>query len=228
MKNKRVKIMLCTAALAAIISTGGIAAYFTDGDEAVNTFTVGRISLDLQEPEWDPEDGKDVTPLKKIKKDPQIKNDGVNAEFVYMKVSVPYAYIVTANADGTKNPATDTELFSYTVKEGWTELADYKEITENTVTRLYVYGTEEACTVLEKNVTTPPLFESVTTVNFVEDQGLEETSPEIVIKAYGIQTTDLNGGKTDPEGVWAILKTQAPSETSDVAEDEKTDIKESQ
>ena len=28
----------------------------------------------------------------------------------------------TANEDGTKNPAKDTELFSYDVNEGWTEL----------------------------------------------------------------------------------------------------------
>lgn len=34
--------------LVGVMTIGGIAAYFTDGDTQTNTFTVGKISLDLQ------------------------------------------------------------------------------------------------------------------------------------------------------------------------------------
>lgn len=199
-------------------------AYFTDGDTATNTFTVGKISLDLQEPNWEPP--TDITPNQEIEKDPQVKNDGTNDEFVFVEVVVPYANVVTANEDGTKNAAADTELFSYDVNEGWTEMGiGTKDEEDKTVTHRYVYGTAEACTALGKNATTPALFDSVTFANVVEDQNLEDSMQNIIINAYGIQTTDLNGDKTAPDDVWAVLNNQLP--TTDVTETEaaNTDIK---
>lgn len=225
MDKKKMRTIGLAAALIAVVSAGSIMAYFTDADTQTNSFTVGKISLDLQEPNWDPDNGLDMTPKKTVRKDPQVLNDGVNAEFVFMEVIVPYANVVTANADGTKNPATDTELFSYSVNKGWTEMADEKKLTENTVRHLYVWGTLEECAALEKNVTTGTLFDTVTMANIVEDQGLEEMNPEIAINAYGIQTSDIDGGKTLPADVWKILEKQAPSTKVDVAEDPKTDVK---
>lgn len=225
MDRKKIKTIGLAAALIAVVSAGSIMAYFTDADTQTNSFTVGKISLDLQEPNWDPDNGQDMTPKKTIKKDPQILNDGINSEFVFMEVIIPYANVVTANADGTKNPATDTELFSYTVNKGWAELVDEKKLTENTVRYLYVWGTQEKCAALEKGVTTGTLFDTVTMANVVEDQGLEEMNPEIVVNAYGIQTTDIEGGKTSPADVWKVLERQAPSTKVEAAEDPKTDVK---
>ena len=79
---------------------------------------------------------------------------------------------------------------------------------EETVTHLYVYGTETACTELAKDAVTPTLFDSVTFVNVVEGQELETSANDIVVNAYGIQTTDINGGKTNPSDVWSVLKMQ--------------------
>lgn len=93
--------------LVGVMTIGGIAAYFTDGDTQTNTFTVGKISLDLQEPNWEPP--KDIVPEQEIKKDPQIKNDGINDEYVFLEVVVPYVksnniicYLITTKK-GRKN-----------------------------------------------------------------------------------------------------------------------------
>lgn len=48
MKKKLTAIFLCVA-LAAIAIVGASLAYFTDTDEATNTFTVGNVKIDLIE-----------------------------------------------------------------------------------------------------------------------------------------------------------------------------------
>lgn len=222
--------------LVGVMTIGGIAAYFTDGDTQTNTFTVGKISLDLQEPNWEPP--KDITPNQEIQKDPQIKNDGINDEYVFLEVVVPYANVTIANADGTKAPEKkDTELFSYDVKDGWVEVGEAKKDTDKkTVTHLYAYGSEDAMTVLGKDVTTGSLFDWVRFANVVEDENLEETTQNIVVNAYGIQTTNINDGKVSLDGknddgkvapadVWAVLSKQAPSTAVDAPENANTDIK---
>ena len=73
--------------------------------------------------------------------------------------------------------------------------------------------------------TTPPVFGSVTFANVIEDQGLEGQIQSITVNAYGIQTTDIDGGKTAPEAVWSILSMQSPSLQVEADEDEVTDIK---
>lgn len=42
----------------------------------------------------------------------------------------------------------------------------------------------------------------------MEGQKLEENTYEIKINAYGIQTTDLNGGIKDASEIWNIITNQ--------------------
>ncbi len=240
MKHKKVKAAAIVGALVGCMAIGGILAYFTDGDTATNTFTVGKISLDLQEPDWDPEDGEDLTPGKEIEKNPQIYNDGDNEAFVFMEVVVPYANVVTAKADGTKVEAADTELFSYDVNAGWTELTEYltKDEENQTVTHLYAYTGEDSATMLALAVgeTTPTVFDFVRFANIVEDQGLEGATLTLQINAYGIQTINVASVKTavdgdnstgtiSPSAVWQVLSNQAPTTVVSEAEDATTDVK---
>ena len=57
MKKKITAIFLCVA-LVAIAVVGASLAYFTDTDEATNTFTVGNVKIDLIEEERDGNGGK--------------------------------------------------------------------------------------------------------------------------------------------------------------------------
>ena len=85
------KIMLLAAALVmvAVLGIGGTLAYFTDEDEEINTFTVGNVDIDLDEPNWDEDgsvDAPDVYPGEPLAKDPTVTNVGKNPCFVRVKV----------------------------------------------------------------------------------------------------------------------------------------------
>ncbi len=239
MKQRKLRISAVALVAVGCMLVGGLSAYFTDGDFAVNKFTTGSISIDLQEPNWDPDDAVNMTPEQEVRKDPQIKNDGINDAFVFMKVTVPYANVIVANDDGTKSPAkADTELYKYDVDTlNWTEVGQpQKDTVAKTVTHLYAYAKNNAMTVLDPNGITSSLFDYIQFVNVIEDEGLEGTEQTVSVEAYGIQTTNLNDGKTKLDGnnadgkmtpaeVWNVLSTQSPSTAVSDAEDPKTDIK---
>jgi len=223
-RNWKNKAMAAALALVGCMSITGISAYFTDGQAVTNTFTIGSISLELMEPGWVAANGQNVVPEQEIRKDPQIKNDGVNDEYVFLEVVLPYANIQTANDNGTWNPAADVELFSYDVNTAdWVQVGNaVKNAADKTVTYVYAYAKQDTMTALKAGVTTPPLFEYVRLANVAEDQGLEGASVEILINAYGIQTTNLNDGdttvdgvnsdgKTTPADVWAVVNAKRPA-----------------
>lgn len=207
MKNKT-KNRVLTAALILVCAVPFASAYFTDHKEVDNIFTYGNVEMTFEEPGWaEPES---VLPNQTLKKDPTITNTGNNPAFAFVEVSVPYANITVASEDGSKAASRkDTELFTYTVNQGWTEIGTgTKDPEAKTVTHLYVYGTSEVCTELyeEESVT---LYDSVTFVNAVEDEGLEGQTDILTNKAYVIQTTDINGGVTTPDAVWDVLSKQS-------------------
>ena len=114
MKNKTWKNYLGAAALVTVLFAGSVSAYFTDQDEKVNTFTVGKVTIELEEPKWEkkpddngnkiPDEAERMTPNQTIIKDPQVKNTGNNDAFIYMTVEVPCRQIISVNNDGTRNP----------------------------------------------------------------------------------------------------------------------------
>lgn len=213
MKNKKLAKATAVCALAGVMLIGGAMAYFTDTDTATNEFTVGKVSIDLKEPGWTPP--TDITPNQEITKDPQITNDGKNSAYVFLQVKVPKKSVITANEDGTKNtPAAEKELFTYQVKSGWTEINKAAEETigdQKYNVHTYVWGSADACTALDKTATTGSLFDSIKFINVIEGEGLEETQLDVIVDAYGIQTTDINGDKTAPLDVWAVLHKQTPT-----------------
>ena len=196
-------IVICIAVVLMLI-IGSALAYFTDADSETNSFTVGNISLDLTEPSWNPEKGKNITPSQTIVKDPQITNDGANDAFVFISVEVPMATVKTANADGTANAAALKELFSYDVNDSW---AMVKKTTEtSSVTYVYAYvGADGNMKALKPGSTTQPAFDSVTFVNAIEGQ-LDNKTLTIDVSSMGIQANDLN--TTNPAEVYEILTNQ--------------------
>lgn len=211
---KKTKFTVLALALVIILSIGMISAYFTDADSETNTFTIGEISLNLSEPDWDPP--ADITPLQEIEKDPQVKNDGENPEYIFVTVEVPVASVVTAKADGTllnNGAKTATELFSYTLNSGWVEFQEATDGTDangNTVKiHYYAYATSESSltALAVGSTTTSAVFDKVTFANVIEGE-IAADSLNIVVNAYGIQTANVNGGKTDADSVWAVIAAQ--------------------
>ena len=205
--RKNIKRTVVAVSLVSALSIAGLSAYFTDADSKNNTFTIGKVKQQLLEPNWNEENAKNITPNEVIKKDPQVKNTGINDQYVFVTVKVPKKSIITAQDDGTKNTAAaDTQLFSYTVNEGWTQLGDVKQ-TAGANEYTYYYGKADTLTSLAKDATTPTVFDTVKFCNAIEGQGLEESTQNIEVKSYGIQASNL-GDDTTPAAVWNIMNNQ--------------------
>lgn len=88
--SKKKIVSLCLAlALMVTLCVGGTLAYFTDIDDAKNTFTVGNVDITLTEPNWTStgsEDAPEVYPGEALAKDPTVTNDGANPCFVRIEV----------------------------------------------------------------------------------------------------------------------------------------------
>lgn len=204
-KSMKTKSAIIALMLVACLAVAGVSAYFTDSAEAVNTFTIGEVNIELEEPNWE-EPEVPVVPNQTVEKDPQAKNDGDNSAYIFMTVEVPYANVITANADGTKNAAADTELFTYTVNSGWAEIGTAKW--ENgIVTHTYAYGSASELTELAASAKTPALFNTITFVNVIEGQSLEGTDKSVTVNAYAIQSENIGDSKA-PDDVWTIICNQ--------------------
>lgn len=211
MNEKKIKKGILMSALIGSLAMGGISAFFTDADTAVNTFTVGKVAIELSEPSWVPP--TEITPKEKIAKDPCVKNTGKNDAYIFAEVEIPYENVTTVSEQGIRNKKTETELFQYEIKDGWIEIGTpVKDKEKGIISHWYAFGTKEAMKALKAEETTSAVFDSVTFANIVEDEGLEGRQLNIVVNAYAVQTANITAGSKDgkdqPEDVWAVLKAQ--------------------
>lgn len=209
LKNKK-RIIFIAAVLVLLLGVGGVSAYFTSTDNATNQWTVGDVTIELLEEEYDkvPEtERQNITPNKVFTKDPVVKNIGTNDAFVFLRFSVPKKEVRIAGQDGSAQASQVQELFDYTIQDGWVKVSEDTSATDKN-TYVYAYGNEAACKALAAEASTPSLFKNnqVTFINVIEGQSLEGTTLEIPVESFGIQTTDLGtDDKTAPADVWKIL-----------------------
>ena len=187
MKKNTVKIMTL-AGILCLASVGGVSAYLTDYEKVSNEFTVGKVDIELKEPEWKPEENRIIEPSKVIHKDPQITNTGTNDAFVYMEVSIPMANVEAAAESGDRLGKKVQELFSFEAKASWMQLN--AQNIENR--RVYTYAYKK---ILKPQETSEALFDTVKFLNLIEGQ-LDGQTLEIPVRAYAIQTS-YTGGSSD-------------------------------
>ena len=184
MKKNTVKIMTL-AGILCLASVGGVSAYLTDYEKVSNEFTVGKVDIELKEPEWKPEENKKIEPSKVIHKDPQITNTGTNDAFVYMEVSIPMANVEAAAENGERLGKKVQELFSFEAKDSWMQMS-----VQNTESRrTYTYAYKK---ILKPQETSESLFDTVKFLNLIEGQ-LDGQTFEIPVRAYAIQTSYTGG-----------------------------------
>ena len=188
--NKKKSIAVAIV-LALLLFIGGMLAYFTDIDTKTNVFTVGKIDISLNEPNWDAEDAKDIIPGATIDKDPTVKNESkTNSAYVFVTVTVP-----------AKDAS--TPFFTYSKNSAWTEIGTEK-YADGKITHVYAYGSNSAMTELETEVSTAAVFNKVTFLSTLTAADLGTvTSLDIVVNAYGIQT---DGVSSVPETLWDLVK----------------------
>ena len=205
----RKKSILTAVVLLLVILVGGMLAYFTDTEVRTNVFTIGDVKITLNEAGWTNTTGTNYTrteanniaPGKTVAKNPTVKNIGTNGAgndaYVFLKVTVPYANVTVG---GTKANQDIYTLDSLNTTK-WTELT-ISGVTGNGV-HVYAYGTSSAMTALSYNNSTEALFTSVTLKNLDDPSELGSHSPNITLKAYGIQTTDLE--VTTPSAIFGLF-----------------------
>lgn len=246
--TKKIALSLATLGVLGTLAIGGTMAYLTDAEKTANTFTVGKVQVDLEEPNYPGNDSdavKNLVPNQVVAKDPQVENTGNNASINFLSVSIPMKNVVLAADDGTKEAATITELFQTksgtgnfgagNVNNKWV-LVDTKYYAgdadktgsaapSNATTKVVrVYGYNEK---LAKGATSATLFDSVKLVNLVEGQA-DTSTQNIDVKAYAIQATDIANVPTDTldqatlKKVYDVYVKQSSTDTSKVADSSNT------
>ena len=202
MKKMNKKQVITTAAALSMImalGVGGSFAYLTDGDTETNTFTTGKVSIDLTEPTYpgNADDAvKNLVPLQEVAKDPMITNDGINDAIVFLEVDIPMDQMITANADGTRNAEAYVEIFDFakaggtydSVNDGWVLINSEKDNDATPTKMTYRYGYN---TRLAKDGETAKLFDTVRLANVIEGE-IDESTQDIAIRAYAIQADYVN------------------------------------
>ncbi len=192
MKKKRT--IIAALFLMLIMLIGGTVSFLTDTKTTTNTFTIGNVSIQLTEPNWNSTNAQNLMPGAVVAKDPTITNlSTTNPAFVFMKVEGPCS-----------TDTTPLEALTYTVNNGWVEIGTGAcDATTHKVIRVYAYGTASAMTELAASGSTGALFNNVTlngNITNPTNQGLSGNL-DVVVTAYAIQTSGL--GSTTPTAVWA-------------------------
>ena len=154
-------------------------AYLTDSETATNTFTIGQVKIDLEEPEYaklTETQKQHLVPNQIVAKDPQVENTGVNDAIVFLKVEMPKKAVIVAEKDGTRKTTAVTELFTMlntdidpatdgsTAGKNWVELQGDDTGAD---TNVHVYAYKEK---LAKDAKTTALFDSIQLQNIIEGQ----------------------------------------------------------
>lgn len=201
--KKRFKSIVSLLLVTAILITGALA-YLTATDSKTNTFTVGNVSLILQEPEWDEKNGENITPGETVAKDPEIVNNGTVDAYVYLSVSVPKGeYTFIDDVTGATIEGVNTKLFEYDYNDtNWKEFAYVEGETEDTI--YYYYDG-----ILEAGDTTEALFEEVSLIDLVSGSGAEGQELNIIINGFGIQSNFDDSEIDTPVEAWNALVNQS-------------------
>ena len=188
--NKK-KTIIAAIVLMLVLLVGGAIAYFTDTENTKNVFTIGKVDVELSEPDWNTEGktaAETMMPGEEIKKDPTVKlaEDSEDA-WVFVKVEVPCL--------------DTTPLFTLgALQSGWTELTTDVTCTSGKAT--HVYGHTDAMKATDPATS---VFKTVTFANLTNTQiesltdangDTEEIDLEMPVYAYAIQAEGIENGST--------------------------------
>lgn len=199
MKKKTIVLIATVVMLSAALIFGGTLAYFTDSQEATNTFTVGNVSIKLDEAVVDAngkatnertEEGVSyrLNPGVAVDKDPTVTNTGANAAYVRMKVTLSDAAAFQEAVPAGTDLAT---IFGGFDSSKWTRVGDPDYNSEaDTLTYTYNYNTKmakDAQATLFTTVTLPASFTSKNAKDLGED-GFTITVTADAIQADGFDS----------------------------------------
>ena len=208
MKKKITALCLCVALLA-IAVVGASLAYFTDTDNAKNTFTVGKVNITLDEAEVDM-NGVAVTPAKRVKKNEYKLMPGhtytkdpmvtvlAGSEPSYIKMTVTFSKANELDAIFAPTGADLTSIFKGYDSANWIAKGNTKDAAANT--RTYEFWYKETVGAPTADVALDALFDSITVPGTITNKQLETIKGmTITVNAYAIQAD----GFANAEAAWA-------------------------
>ncbi len=139
MNKKKAVAVISAAGLAGVMAVGGTLAYLTNSQSATNTFTVGKVEVGIDEPNFPgttdddknddgindkkkypdsdgdgiPDINEDQVPQQETDKDPMVTNKSISDAIVFVKVTVPVRTFTHINDDGTTGRTYADELYFF-------------------------------------------------------------------------------------------------------------------
>lgn len=206
--KKALLLTLCAVLLVAA-SVLGTMAYLTSTDEVQNTFTVGQVSIKLDEAKANT-DGTLVEGADRVKansykllpghtyaKDPMVTVLN-GSESSYIKMTVTFSKANELDAIFDPDGATLTTIFNGYDSNNWTYKGNTKNAADNT--RTYEFWYKEAVAAPDGNVALDALFDSITVPGSITNEQLKTIEGmTITVNAYAIQAD----GFTDAADAWS-------------------------
>ena len=208
-KNNKALLTLVCAILLVVATVFGTLAYFTDQDTVVNTFTVGKVDIELNESDVDKdgstkENAYHLIPGLEYEKDPKVTVNA-DSEESYIRIQV-----TCTNLDALKaafpafiNEADGVFMLQYLVKnwdpQVW-EFASFK----NGVYEFRYHTTVSTVDAAAKDL--EPLFTHVVVPSTADNADMAKLPEGIQIKvvAHAIQAA----GFADANAAWAAFDVQ--------------------
>ena len=135
-KTKALMLVLC-AVLLVTASVLGTMAYLTSTDQVVNTFTVGKVAITLDEAKVDP-DGTAVTPAARVKGNAYHLLPGhtyTKDPTVHVQANSEDSFIFVKVENGIANYEAGTTIAAQITENGWTALDGVKNVYYKTYTK---------------------------------------------------------------------------------------------
>ena len=206
MKLNRKWLLVIGLVLSLTMATAGTLAYLTDTQTAENVFTLGKVDIELTEPDWNPDEDHMLMPGIEIPKNPKVQNTGNTDAWVWLEVSIPEELYDLVDLDYSSEwikGYVNTSGGNKVVTLKWPEKLAPTEFTEEAFTRILLNSAVDN--------------EDLGTLSGVESK--------IVVKGYAIQGTfdtfkaayDAyynNGNGHEPEGT--------PAQNADELKDQLT------
>lgn len=211
MKKSIALVMMAVLLVAA--SVMGTLAYLTSHDEVVNTFTVGKVAIKLDEAKANT-DGSLVAGAARVKannykllpghiynKDPMV-TVLAGSEPSYIKMTVTFSKANELDAIFAPTGANLTSIFNGYDAANWIAKGNTKDAAANT--RTYEFWYKETVGAPTADVALDALFDSITVPgNITQEQLKTIEGMTITVTAYAIQAD----GFANADAAWAKLAT---------------------
>lgn len=213
MKKSKVLITILCAVLLVTVSVLGTLAYLTSQDEVVNTFTIGKVKIELDEAKVNLDgtiDGTDrvtqntyhLVPGQTYVKDPTmtVKAD---SEDSYVRMLLTIDHASEFDAIYAPHKADLTTIFNGYDANNWVCEGVTRDSVKNTVT--YEFRYKEIVRKSDIDTVLDALFDSITVPNTFDSNDMESIKDlKITVIGHAIQAT----GFVNEDAAWTAFNTQ--------------------